>query len=164
VCKALKEDIFRPLIWIQSERFKSATLVSIKNNGNTIFLYAYPVGDDKKRFEEAFYENIFSAHKDIIFMSKHYRSKIGIGKLSAIREPISLDIEPVPHCFLCSAYMHTRASFMHPDFTIRSAFYIALVSVFVGLIGLFPDKFPSLFFFVVGVFFYWFMSNLLRKF
>jgi hypothetical protein len=147
IYRCLRNDMYLPVVWIQSNEFKNASIIKISKNSKKIYVFAHPLEvPDKKKLNEGYKPKILfhsgkskgeiSETDNVLFVSKYYRDKLGIllGPTSPNLEEIEIDVGACD--FACSQYRHVRAAFMHPDFSIRSAFYIAFVSLLLGFISL----------------------------
>ena len=133
VLAALKEDINSPSIWVKDEIFQRRTIAKITTeNGKSIWVDVQII--DKNYIKN--YNNNPNTIKinesdRLIIANQWYRDALGLKK----KQSHNLKIEPI-RCSWLFPFRQMQAALKHPDSSIRICADLAIVSVFLGLLGL----------------------------
>src|SRR5664280_1343157 len=133
ILPSLAEHITSPFVWTNHFLIKSRSIISIENLGNRKKIYCeIAIIDDnfKKKYNESPYTNKLPEDKKILIINEWYRNCLMVEK----NKDANIEIKKVNDLFVW--FWRMRASFIHPDNTIRLAVYLAFLSVILGIIGL----------------------------
>jgi hypothetical protein len=138
---AIAEDINAPYLWINPLRYKSRDIVKVvnKESSKAVWCEVIKASDN---FIERYNSNPRTKNisKDTPFLvaNQWYRDRLGISKNTwttiELRTPYLLSYFP---SIVKTGILQLLASKSHPDYASRLAFSLALVSIVLGLIGLF---------------------------
>ena len=133
VLAALHEDISAPFIWTSERSHMPRPLAILTNTENQKKGVCQVLKIDENfrvRYDSSPRTVPIPIDTPVAIMSEWYRACLGV----KTKELIEMEVKPACRCFLWFAQL--RASFYHPDHSVRLAADLAIVSVFLGLIGL----------------------------
>lgn len=130
---ALAEDINVPYVWLSETPDKSRPLMRIENfkNGKTVYVQALRIDNNfRSRYQNS--PNTLSLPEDgtLAVMSQWYRDCLGVKRMETTEFIIK------PACWIFRLFTQLRASFSHPDCNVRLAANLAIISIFLGILGL----------------------------
>jgi hypothetical protein len=130
---SLKEDINSPTIWVKDEHIKSRTLAQISSDvGKSIWVEIQAVDDNYiKNYNNNPNTRNIKDNEQVITANQWYRDHLGLSK----NQPHNLKIAPI-RCNFLFPLRQMQAALKHPDSSIRICADLAIVSVFLGLLGL----------------------------
>ena len=131
---ALAGDILAPYIWVSDLQDKlRGEIVKITNHGNDKSVVCQVLLADenyKKRYDQSpLTKNISNMKDPFVVMNRWYREdRLRITNV----DDANLEIKPICQWRWLELI---RASFSHPDYSIRLAVYLAILSVILGFAG-----------------------------
>lgn len=132
VFASLSEDINNGWVWVPESFVSERAVVRIKNSssGRVVFCEALQIGDNYlKRYNANDRTYLINDQNESIVMSEWYRKKLGI-----IETQTEIEFEIVKKD---NFWSHLRASLHHPQIVVRLATGLAILSVVLGVIGVF---------------------------
>ena len=132
VFASLSEDINNGWVWVPENLVGERTVVRIKNknSGKVVYCEALQIGENYLNRYNINDRTYRISDKDAtIVMSEWYRKKLEITKT---QDEIEFDVVPNDN-----PWGHLRASLHHPQIVVRLAIELAILSVVLGLIGIY---------------------------
>lgn len=129
---SLKEDINSPTIWVMNEHIKSRTLAKVSSEaGKSIWVEIQAVDKNYIKNYNNQNTNKIKDNEQVITANQWYRDHLGLAK----NQSHNLNIAPIK-CRFLFPLRQMQAALKHPDSSIRICADLAIVSVFLGLLGL----------------------------
>lgn len=132
VYASLAEDINNGWVWVPESLMRERTVVRIKNEKSGKFVYceALQIGENYlKRYNTNDRTYQITDKSSSVVMSEWYRKKLGIDKT---QDEIEFGVVRKDH-----PWGHLRASLHHPQIIVRLAAELAILSVVLGVIGVY---------------------------
>jgi len=132
VFASLAEDINNGWVWVPEKLVGERTIVRIENreSGKAVYCEALQIGRNYlKRYNTNDRTYRIGDKGASIVMSEWYRKKLGIKET---RTDIEFDVTEKDYL-----WGHLMASLHHPQIVVRLAMKLAILSVILGLIGVF---------------------------
>ncbi len=134
VYSSLKEDINSPTVWLMESGLDSRDLIFMKSKKKRkrVWVDAQIVDDNFFRnYNERKTTKKLIKNQRVIIANEWYRQRLGIKK----GENVDLDIKQIKFSFM-RPFRQMQAALHHPDNAMRISADIAIVSLFLGVLGL----------------------------
>ncbi|WP_228854165.1 hypothetical protein [Desulfomarina profundi] len=133
VLASLKEDINSSTIWVRNDLIKGRTLAKLSSdNGKSVWVEIQAIDTNyTKNYNNNPNTKNIQNNEQVITVNEWYRNIIGLSK----NQTHNLEIKPI-RCSFLFPLRQMQAALKHPDSSIRICADLAIVSVFLGLLGL----------------------------
>ena len=125
---ALENDISQGIIWGNDEKFRNRTIVKIKNSCNVVYCeYLYIDENFLKKYNDSKNTKKINNEPSLV-INGWYRSKLDIKTKTKYSLEIKCANDP---------YGSLRASLHHPQVSVRLGTWLGIISVILGLVGVY---------------------------